>query len=311
MSGASPVTPGPVPRPSLGASVLEPGTGRGGDDGPGPVRVLLVEDDAAFADLVRAMLGVAAPEFEVEHAGRLSSALARLVRDRYDVVVTDLNLPDSTGSETVRHLQRAAHQVPLVVLSGIGDIDVALDAIHEGADDFVVKGALDADTVARLVRVALERRRRQATGPTAEAAPFRPPGLAALRTVGGHLLQVVDRLGLHLGLVVLRVEADRRGSRGQRPGLLEVSEVLRSTLRRADLVCRVGPDELAVVLVSHRPELGAAVARLEAAVVASGAGPDVRVGFAAYDCEHPVSVDQLIVQARHGARPVSGGTRTE
>jgi CheY-like chemotaxis protein len=268
-------------------------------DEPRRVRVLHVEDDALFADLVRAMLEAVAPELEVEHAGGLSAALARLVQDRYEVIVTDLDLPDSEGAETVRHLQRAAHRAPLVVLSGTGDLEAVVESIHEGADDFAVKGDLDADGVAQLVRLALEHGRRQTRPRRPETAPSRPPGLAALRTVGGNLLKVVDRIGLHLVLVLVRVP-------GSGPDLQQLFGVLRGALRRADFVCRVSPDELAVVLVGRRPEPGAGMARLEAAIAASGTGPDARLGFAVYDREHPASVDGLITQARRAARPLGG-----
>ena len=122
--------------------------------------LLLLEDDPRLAELVRHVLAASAPEFDVQHVGRLSAALARLVRQPFSLILTDLNLPDSDGPATVRHLQRAAPGVPLVVLSGNGDLDVALECIREGADEFLVKGTPGFQALGRLLRLALERRHR-------------------------------------------------------------------------------------------------------------------------------------------------------
>src|SRR5688572_33082900 len=87
--------------------------------------LLLLEDDPRFAELVRHVLAETAPEIEVEHVVRLSTAMARLVRQPISLIITDLDLPDSRGAATVRHLQRAAPNVPVIVLSGEADVEVA------------------------------------------------------------------------------------------------------------------------------------------------------------------------------------------
>lgn len=263
-----------------------------------PLRVLLVEDDPAFASVVRSMLAEAAPDVEVEHAGRLSAALAQIVRSQFGVIVTDLSLPDSDGPETVRHLLRAAPDVPLVVLSGVADMQVAIDVIHEGADDFVVKGALDADSVARLVRVAAERSKRMAYAhrPTGEADE------ATLLAVGTQLSELVRRHGLYLGLVIVRAEvhAGRPGFHLSR--LMQAMEVLRRTIRRCDFIGRSAEAELAVVMVSRSPEIYPAVRRLEA-TLAAAVGTDVEIGFAANDPNRPVPFAMLVEQAREVVGP--------
>ncbi len=121
-------------------------------------RLLLLEDDPRLAELVRHVLADSAPEFNVEHVGRLSTALARLVRQRFSLIVTDLDLPDSHGPATVRHLQRAAPNLPLVVLSGQGDRNVAQECIRDGADEFLVKGTPGFQALGQLTRLALKRR---------------------------------------------------------------------------------------------------------------------------------------------------------
>jgi CheY-like chemotaxis protein len=269
-----------------------------------PVRVLLVEDDELFAALVREMLAQAAPEVELEHANRLSSALARIFRQDFAVIVTDLNLPDSDGPSTVRHLLRAAPDVPVVVLSGNSEIGTALDAIHEGADDFMVKGALDADAVAHLVRVAAERSRRVRVEPVTS--------LAALAAVGDHLIPLVDRLGLALGVVSLRVESANSWLPGVRRGLLEqVTVVLRQVLRRADFVSRADEGELMLTLVTHDPELHPVLARIRQALVTAGLHQNVRMGAVLHDAGDPTTFTELIGLARQAAPSSPGPPDTD
>src|SRR2546423_11894379 len=183
----------------------------GADDGK--IRVLIVEDDPLFTNLVTGILSEAPEDFEVVSVSRLSSALARLVRDGIGLVVTDLNLPDSSGAATVRFLRRAAPDIPIIVLSGVDDVQVALEAIREGADEYVVKGRFSVDSLVWLVRLVLERHRRltlpPATGTAGGLAGFE--SLPALQVVGRHLIHVAERTGLHLGVVVLSVEPAPRG----------------------------------------------------------------------------------------------------
>jgi CheY-like chemotaxis protein len=109
------------------------------------IRVLLVEDDPLFANLVISILQEASAAFQVEFVPRLSTALARIARDRISLILADLQLPDSSGPMTVRFLRGAAPTVPIIVLSGIDDVDVALEAVREGADEYVVKGRFSVE----------------------------------------------------------------------------------------------------------------------------------------------------------------------
>ena len=133
--------------------------------------LLFVEDDPRLAELVRHVLAEVTPEFDVEQVGRLSTALARLVRQPFSLILTDLNLPDSHGAATVRHLRRAAPDVPLVVLSGETDPEVALECVREGADEFLVKETPGFLTLGRLLRLALARRRGMVLRTTGEPTP--------------------------------------------------------------------------------------------------------------------------------------------
>lgn len=151
-------TPSPRVIDVLSETDVPDGTG-----GSSPGRVLLVEDDPLFADLVLSILHEASLGFPVEFAPHLSGALAHIARDHIILILTDLQLPDSSGPMTVRCLRGAAPATPIIVLSGIDDIDVALEAVREGADEYVVKGRFSVESLVWLVRLVLERHRRSVT----------------------------------------------------------------------------------------------------------------------------------------------------
>jgi two-component system sensor histidine kinase/response regulator len=125
-----------------------------------PVRVLLIEDSPGDARLIREMLTeVQAVPFAVEQADRLSAGMERLAAGGTDAVLLDLGLPDCQGLETFLRAHEAQPGLPIIVLSGLSDEAVAYRAVHEGAQDYLVKGQIDGTLLARAVRYAIERKR--------------------------------------------------------------------------------------------------------------------------------------------------------
>jgi len=124
------------------------------------LRVLLVEDNPADVDLIRETLPSTGPvAFSIESEPRVSGAVARLARGGIDLILVDLGLPDSQGLETFHRLQKAAPGTPAVVLTGNSDQEAAIIAVRDGAQDYLVKGQVDADRLVRAVRYAVERKR--------------------------------------------------------------------------------------------------------------------------------------------------------
>ncbi len=122
--------------------------------------ILLIEDNPGDARLIALLLDEAAGNTPVRltQADRLSSALALLVAPP-DAVLLDLSLPDSHGLATFVALHAAAPGIPIVVLSGVVDETVALEAVAAGAQDYLVKGRVDGDGILRALRYAIERQR--------------------------------------------------------------------------------------------------------------------------------------------------------
>jgi two-component system sensor histidine kinase/response regulator len=123
------------------------------------IRVLLIEDNAGDARLIQEMLAEAhGAAFALERVDCLSGGLDRVLARKPDVVLLDLGLPDAQGLEALRAMQRQAARVPVVVLTGLNDEDVAAQAVQEGAQDFLIKGQIDGNQLSRVIRYAIERK---------------------------------------------------------------------------------------------------------------------------------------------------------
>jgi diguanylate cyclase (GGDEF)-like protein/PAS domain S-box-containing protein len=121
--------------------------------------VLLVEDDPADANLARQTLRASTvPLFRVVWLTTLSEAIQALQREKFDVLLLDLSLPDSFGIETVHLIRKASPALPLVVLTGHDDIGFALQTLEAGAQDYLIKGRFDTDALVRAIRYSVERK---------------------------------------------------------------------------------------------------------------------------------------------------------
>lgn len=125
-----------------------------------PIRVLLIEDDADYACLAREMLVmVSEASFDLEHAGNLSTGLDRLAAGGIDVVLLGLPLRDRWGFDTFNKVLAQAAGVPVIVLTGLDDREMAIRTIRRGAQDYLVKGQVDGNQLACAMRYAIERKR--------------------------------------------------------------------------------------------------------------------------------------------------------
>ncbi len=122
-------------------------------------KILLIEDNPGDARLLgEALSDAAGHSFDLEHVKDLGAALDRLAQGGIDVVLLDLSLPDSAGLETFAKTHAAAPEVPMIVLSGQDDEALAIQTVHEGAQDYLVKGQVDGRLLVRSIRYAIERK---------------------------------------------------------------------------------------------------------------------------------------------------------
>ena len=127
------------------------------------MRVLLIEDDPDDILLVKeALAEVSLGKVKLEYTGRLSRGLIELSSHPYDVILLDLNLPDSRGLETLKTVIKSYPKVPVVVLSGLADDVTTIEAVRRGAQDYLVKGDISGPMLVRVLRYAIERKQAEA-----------------------------------------------------------------------------------------------------------------------------------------------------
>jgi len=125
------------------------------------IKLLLVDDDAADRKIVKLALDQSSNvmDFNVEIAETLAQATEYLKNKDYDVVLLDLGLPDSGGINTVQKAHSTNSNVPIIVLTGLADEEVGLEAIEKGAEDYLVKGMPLEHSLVRIIRYAIERKK--------------------------------------------------------------------------------------------------------------------------------------------------------
>ncbi len=123
------------------------------------IRILLIEDNPGDARLIEEMLKEAGDEFELEWADCLSSGISRIKIDGFDVILLDLGLPDSQGLATLMALSEIKPEAPVIVLTGLADEATGTQAVHNGAQDYLIKGQVDKNLLMRSIKYAIERKR--------------------------------------------------------------------------------------------------------------------------------------------------------
>jgi len=126
-----------------------------------PLHILLVEDNPGDVYIIKDLLQSTGTKFAVSYSSRLSDAIKLSGEHDFDVILLDLGLPDSVGLETLKKILVPAIKAPVVVMTGLDDEDIALTAVKEGAQDYLVKNNLTPDGILRAIRYGIERKKIQ------------------------------------------------------------------------------------------------------------------------------------------------------
>lgn len=215
------------------------------------IDILLIEDDPDDALLIEEMLAEgmgAVRRFEFEHANRLSTGLELLTAKRHKVVLLDLNLPDSSGLETVEAILASGTEAAVIMMTGLSDESLGVEAIRKGAQDYLVKGRIDAPLLQHSIIYAVERKRIQdeLCRSNAELSALYKVSLAVsrtmeLNTVFAEILDTVADLGIldeQLKGVIFSVEGDKLELVYSR-GVSAAFVGLHSGLRLGDCLCGI------------------------------------------------------------------------
>ena len=223
--------------------------------------VLLIEDNPGDARLIREMIAED-PDmpFRVHCAERLGEGLDWLAAGETALVLLDLSLPDSFGLETFTKVFAHSPTVPIIVLTGNDDQNVALSAVKGGAQDYLVKGRLDRELLLRSMAYSIERKRYQVQIEH-QANYDALTGLPNRNLLHDRLHQAVYAQRAHRNVAVVFIDLDHfkfvNDSLGHSTGdklLKGMADRLRGVLREGDTVARLGGDEFVLILNDHANE---------------------------------------------------------
>lgn len=150
-----------------------PWASAGGGAGLRPFSVLLVEDDRGDAILVEELIADADSNINVVWAPSMEDAEQHLEVSRPDCVLLDLNLPDADGIKALDRVARRDITMPIVVLTGLNDEHFGISAVAAGAQDYLVKGRVEPETLRRALLYAVERKRAELTSVELHASELR------------------------------------------------------------------------------------------------------------------------------------------
>ena len=122
------------------------------------VAVLFIEDNPADVYLIREMLAETTDDIVLEDADSFAKGLARIDAGEIDLVLLDLGLPDSQGIAGVKNLCERFGRLPIIVFTGLSDEQLGTQAVHEGAQDYLIKGQTNGSLLVKAIRYAMERK---------------------------------------------------------------------------------------------------------------------------------------------------------
>jgi diguanylate cyclase (GGDEF)-like protein len=222
------------------------------------IRTLLIEDNPADARVIQELLsGSPGAAFELEWADGLAKGLEKLNAEPVDLVLLDLYLPDSRGIDTFSMIHTCAPAVPIVVLTALDDNELALRAVRNGAQDYLVKGEINRHTLVRSVQYALVRHRMQME----EESPSWKDALTGLYNrqgflvLGEQFLRLADTSRNKLTLFYAGLHGLERVNQvhGRELGdaaLRTIATALREASHESEFVARLGGHQFALMCYS-------------------------------------------------------------
>ncbi len=221
------------------------------------IRVLIIDDDEADQILVKEILSGKKSLYDLRFANSLEAGID-LLAERVDVVLLDLFLTDSRSLETLKRIKPHLGSIPVIILSGLGDEHVAMDAIQNGAQDYLVNGNIDSDRLSRAIQYAIHRNTLSLEAKNAVLTDE----LTGLHNKEGFAViadQYLKKAQREKSAPVVcfavlndleRIRTDFGTAEGVR-AIQTAAEVIQESFRSSDLVARIGEDEFAMLTFAH------------------------------------------------------------
>jgi len=274
-------------------------------------RILLIEDNPGDARLVEIALRDDALDCAVHAIERLEDSVSILDAGDVDLILLDLGLPDSQGLEGFHRLRAQAPDIPIIILTGEGDLKTAHEAVRQGAQDYLIKGQLDGSLLVHAVGYAAER---HALHQELEELSLRDPLTGLYNRRGFTLLaeqslRLAKRNGRESVLLLADVDElkkinDRYGHLVGDCALCAVARAFLRAMRDSDIIARLAGDEfVALAVEAHPPGIPSLVARLrdylreESAGTEGTDGLSLSIGVAPFDPKGSPTLEDLIERA--------------
>jgi diguanylate cyclase (GGDEF)-like protein len=219
------------------------------------IRVLLIEDQLVHARLMEEIFRlVGSDDFRLLHSETLARGIHRLQNEHVDIVLLDLNLPDSRGYDTFKQIQELFLNIPVILMTATNDEKIALRAIQDGAQDYLVKGEVVAKLLFRAMRYASERHQMQSELRSLSLTDeltglYNRRGFTTLASQHLKLARRNEQIFfiVFADLDSLKKVNDAFGHAEGDTVLMATANVLRRTFGESDILARYGGDEFLVL----------------------------------------------------------------
>ena len=275
-------------------------------------RVLLIEDNPADSRFITEMLSKSKRgSFALEYVETLSAGRKRLAEGEVDVIILDLMLPDCEGMDTFQDVKSLVTNIPIIILTGLDDEGLAVNVVHSGAQDYLVKGQVDTNLLTRSIHYAIERKKLEEQLKAAAITDdltgiFNRRGFFTLAEQQCKLANRSKRrmLLLYMDLDNMKEINDKLGHVSGDQALWDTAKVIRKTFRDSDIKGRLGGDEFAVLLTDPDPTTEKGVVKhfqdnLQTFNVRGNRNYQLSLsmGFSEFDPERPCTIENLVSSA--------------
>ncbi len=277
-------------------------------------KIVLVAEDRSAALLIREALERADAHwgrFDLEVFDRLPAGIQRLEKGGAAAMLLDLSLPDARNLDAVLTLREEAAETPLIVLTSAADRARGVEAVHAGAQDYLVKEQIDGSLLARSLRYAIDRRRletslQQMTLIDDMSGLYNRRGFFKF---GDQQLKLIRRMGKRALVVAADIQTlreinERFGHAAGDIAIADAAALLKRTFRESDVVGRLDGDKFAILAIGVADDGPRSILRrLAKALAGYNEVPDRRfrlsfsLGFAAVDPGDGSSLDHLLAEA--------------
>lgn len=228
--------------------------------GPSASHALVLEDDDYDAAITKELLeNFCSKKYTVRRVRILDDAIRQLSNSHFEIILVDMNLPDSAGIETVQKIVQAAPDAPIIVLTGSDEEALAASALHAGAQDYLPKSALNNQALDRIIRYSVCRKSKESDLPSKVYANNKM-NLVSKNYIEDRWARAAARskaAGCKLGVMIADIDDLKtiNNNFGFDAGdivLQDFTAKLSGCVRETDLVARIGSDEVVIVLEAIR-----------------------------------------------------------